>query len=410
MYRLSDAGANQAFFQTLREEHQITSKVSLLDTDFNQIEGGELYGADITDKANDISNLIADGNIDVDTTRGTRRTAELTILNPTAEFTPALEDFQPDGPWVGKIYLNRVVRIYRGLYVGRQPLYVPVGTFLIDACDVEVQQNMSQVVLTMSDMWKKLTKSYFARPVSYPAGTTYNLIIAEFLNAAGGDQPLAPNLDNLNNRATEDKTLGSAIKFEQGDSRGDKLKELAQKWDIDVYFDPLGRFVSQDRLDAKDKAPVFEPGFYSSPDRDGMLLSIKRSFTDDNLYNHVIVIGTGDQKNVVRVQRRDDDPRSKTNIDRIGDRVFLVESDKIKTEDQANKALDRAWKLRFQIGETIDLETICNPALEGDDVIRITERNFAKVDATYRLARFSIPLVTSLQRIQAVNIIRRDDL
>jgi len=398
MWQVSDI-----FKQTLRQEHQYACKAVLLDTDFQEVEGGTIFSANQT---NNISNFISDGNVDVDTTRGTRRTSELTLLNPTAEFTPATEDFDPEGPWVGKIYLNRVVRLYRGLYIVGTPTYVPVGTFMIDNAEILVERNMSLVVLTMSDLWKKISKSYTLKPVNYPIGTPYMLIVRDIIADTGVDQPLAPIIDNLDGRSDDEKTLAKKLTIEEGTSRGDWLKERCAEWDIDAYFDPMGRFIVQDRKAARDKAQVWH--FYSSEDRTGMLTNVRRSFTDDNLYNHVIVIGGG-ADNPIRRERVDTNPSSKTNIDLIGDRVWMIKDDKIDSGAKADKALNKAWDVRFQITETVQCDTICNPALEGDDVIRITEKDYAKIDSQYRLSRFTVPLVSSRQTIQVTNIRKETD-
>lgn len=395
-----------AFFQALRTDHRSAVKVELLNSNFEPVEGGTLFSTEGT-RSNDVSNLVSDGNIDVDKTRGIRRTAELTILNPSAEFTPVTEDFESDGPWAGKMYLNRMVRIWRGLYLNDKPLYVPVGTFMVDICDVLFEQNMSLVNLTLSDRWKMLSKSYFGSSVKYPDGTEYNSIISDLLSDAGVPTSgrFGANIDYLYDRADDDRLTGSAIKFERGDSRGDKLKELCDRWNIDAYFDPMGIFRTEDRRRPRDKAQVWK--FYSSDDRKGMMISMRRSFNDDNLYNHVIIVGTGDPKDTVVAKRQDNS--SKLSIANIGDRVYIKESPRIKTQAEARKALDRAWELRSQLSEQLEIQTICNPALEADDVIRITERDFVKVDDRYRVTRFNVPLVTSRQTIQAMNIIKRED-
>lgn len=410
------------FADKLRKEHQPSIKIELLDDDFDPIGQSihsicqcRSYFSEASQFApGQIQNVISDGNIDVDVDRGTRRTAELTILNPTAAFTPATEDFDPEGRWVGHVYLNRFVRIWRGLHEEGNHLYVPVGTFMVDTCEVMVEQNMSLVNLTMSDFWKKLTKSYMGSNRVYENDTPYNEIIRDFLDAAGVPRTgkYGAVLDSLGNRDPDDRRIKSKLKLSRGDSRGDKLKELAKKWNLDVYFDPLGVFRSEDRTRPKDKAKVwdFASALVDNDGRNGGLISIQRSFNDDNLYNHVIVIGTGNEKNVVRAAKADNNPRSKTNIDTIGDRVFLIESDRISTQQQANRALQRAWDKRFQLSETVVCDVICNPALEADDVIKITERDFALIDGNYRLRRFNIPLVTSRQTVEVANIIRGDDI
>ena len=409
---------SEAFKRELRRAPQAACKVVMLDTEFDEVEEDTLFS---TEQTNEITNFISDGNIDVDYSRGTRRTAELTLLNPTAEFTPATEDFEPMGPWVGKIYLNRVIRIYRGVYIAGTPSYVPVGTFMIDGAEVIVERNMSLVVLTLSDLWKKLAKSFAKTTRTWNINTPYGLIIREILEDTGSSFPLAPIIDDLSGRVTEDKKLSKKITMEEGDSRGDWLKERAVEWDLDVYFDPVGRFIMQDRKAARDKAVQWHfyasedmtpvPGLPDDPfgnaDNTGMLTNIRRSFNDDNVFNHVIVVGGGESP--VRRERVDEDPRSKLNKDLIGDRVWLIKDDKIKNGTQADKALDRAWQLRFQISETLQADVICNPALEADDVIRITERVFAKVDGTYRLARFNVPLITSRQTIQSEAVLKESN-
>jgi hypothetical protein len=397
---------SQAFRSELRKpNHTPVAKCVLLDTNLNPVQGGTLFS---TNKTNELTNYIADGSVDIDTSRGTRRTAEMTLLNPSAEFTPATEDFKPEGPWVGMIYLNRLVRLYRGVEVADgNDEFVPIGTFMIDTADVIVERNMSLVVLTMSDFWKRLAKTSRKSTKEWKKGTYINTVLNDLITSVGTG-PLKPSIDSLTGRTDASKRLTTAFSVEEGESRGEKIKELGDNYDVDIYFDAMGRFTTQDRKRPSDKAVVWH--FYSSEKSDGMLVSVKRSFNDDNLYNHVIVIGTGNPKSTIRVEKADDNPASKTNRALIGDRTYVHRSDKIKTTTQANKALNKLWQLRFHITETIECETICNPALEGDDVVQITEKNFAKVDAPYRLNRFTIPLTTARQQIGGDNIIRKEDL
>ena len=406
------------FFDEIRKTYSLAAKIEMLDTEFNPIEDGSVRTKCACTPDGQLQNVITDGNIDVDRSRGTRRTAEFTILNPSSEFTPATGDFDPEGPWVGKIYLNRIIRAWRGIHLGYRHLYVPVGTFMIDIADVLVEQNMSMVNLTCSDLWKKLTKSYFGREKIYEKNTYYNEIIRDLITPSGIPQSgkMAANIDKLPTRSEADKKTNAKIKFAEGDSRGDRLKELCDGWGIDAYFDPMGVFVTEDRRDPKDKKVVwsFSSGEIDEDGRSGGLISMRRSFNDDNLYNKVIIIGTGDRqgenKKPVRSSREDNNPRSKTNISLIGERVYLFSSDKISTQAEADRAVDRAWRLRFQLSEEIEASVLVNPALEADDMVRFYEPDFAKIDGRYRLSAFDIPFITSRQQLRAANIIHGEDL
>ena len=310
--------------------------------------------------------------------------------------------------------MNRIVRIWRGASTSHGDIYVPVGTFMIDATETILEENMSIVNLTMSDLWKKLTKSSLGNNKKYPKGTMYNAIIKDLLDAAGVSRTGKYHaiLDNLAHRDANDKKLGKPLKFNRGDNRGEILKNLAKDWNIDMYFDPLGVFRTEDRKTDRDKKVVwrFESRPITKAGKHGGLVSLTRSFNDDNLYNHVIVVGTGNEKKVVKAVRKVTNTNSKFHEDKIGDRVFLKESDKWDKQAQVNKVLNRLWGRRIQLSESINAEVICNPALEADDMIRIVERDYVKVADNYRLRRFSVPLVTSRQSIEAANIIRDEDI
>lgn len=401
-------GATGAFHQQLRQNHQPVVKVELLSDNYLPV-GDNLW----SDPKGQIQNIISDGNVDVDIERGTRRTGELTILNPSGEFTPYTVGFDPDGGWAGKVYLNRVVRIWRGMKIGATEWYVPVGTFLVDNTEVVVEQNMSMVNLTLSDFWKKLHKSKWSWNGHYDKGTFYYEIVRNILEHSGVplEGPMGAVLDTLQDRPTEDKRLQRKLKFSVGESRGERLKKLGEKWDIDFYFDPLGVFHSEDRTKDKYKRVVWE--YWSTKTgysgENGGLISVTRAFNDDNLYNHVVVIGTGDETHVVRAHRRDDASWSKTSVNRIGERMHIIESDLIETQAQANRVLNRAWDKRFRIAETINAEVICNPMLDAGDMVRLSEREYAKVEGNYRLTRFNVPLITTRQSIEASNILRSHD-
>lgn len=382
---------NQAFRQELRNpNHQIAAKAQLLDTAYREIPDGEFF----TPGADDFQDFIIDGNIDIDRERGTRRTAELTILNKDGGFTP---DASPD--YEGKFYVNRVVRLYRGVVLaGGTTVYAPAGTFLIDAIDTIVERNMSTVNLTLSDPWKKFNKALVTKTQSYPVGTHFNTIVTQFAAWTGTDYPLAPALDPLTGpeRNTNNTTLRSKLTMERGENRGEILKTLAQRFGVDLYFNVEGRLVSHDRKDPKDAQEVWH--FYSSQKLDGMLLSVRRTLSDDNLYNHVFVIGLGNEKLPVIYERKNTDNSSLVSVDRIGDRVNILESQTWKTVDQVTAAGQQLWGKQFNLFEDIAIDTICNPALEADDVIRITEP-LSKLGALYRIIQMNVPLTTSKQTI-----------
>ena len=373
----------------------------VLDTDFNTV--AEFH--DIGDHSASAADTIIDGNVDVDVTRLTRRTFTANLLNDDAVWTPGSD-------WSGTFYVNRLVRFYRGIDYGGGHEFAtehgahssseemaPIGTFMIDHADVAVERNMSIVVLTGSDLWKKFSKSGFPAAKSWPVGTAINTIIAYIAGEAGVTQL---NLDPLSSRVTADTQTAKTFAVEQGDNRGEAISRLCVDAGIDVYFDTLGRFTTQDFKTPGDAAVVYT----YDPDDNNNLLTIKASYTDENLYNSVLVVGTQDKDNLIWARVRDTDPLSVTSVARIGERLFVHESDSIGTQAVADAVATRLFYQKVLINEDITLEVICNPAYEGNDVIRVKEQDFSKLDRDYRIQAFTVPMSTSKQTIRLLREIK----
>lgn len=362
----------------------------VLDTDFNTVTGGEFH--DVGDPGQHLEeneDLVIDGNVDVDVTRQVRRTFTATLLNPNGKYSPGSD-------WGGLFYVNRIVRFYRGLEYGDSRELVPIGTFMIDHADVNAERGMSVVVLSGSDLWKKLVKGEFAAPASWAAGTPINTVIKAIADGGG---ITTYNLDPLASRASTAKQLATVFSVERGDGRGEQIRALTDSYGIDAYMDPLGVFTTQDFNTPADSAVIWE---YNA-EQSSTFLTAQSAFTDEKLFNAVLVIGTADHENIIVSYRRNTDPSSPTNITRLGERVLKFETDTIGTQDVADAASLKLFYDNVVVSNDISLDVICNPAFEGNDVIRVTESQFTKLDDAYRIRAFTVPMSTSKQvlRLQA---------
>jgi len=360
----------------------------VLDTNFNPV----YEFVDAGYQTNDTTSIMVDGSVDADVTRLTRRTFNATVLNPDGIWSPRSD-------WGGLFYVNRLVQLYRGIDFGDASELVPIGTFMIDHADVAVERNMSVVVLSGSDLWKKFGKSMFPRNKEWAAGTSINTVIGDICSAAGVTRK---NLDPLDTRATADKQLSKKFIVEQGDNRGEALASLCKSYGIDVYFDPEGRLTTEDFRSPGDKAVVYT----YDPNDNNNLVTIKTSYSDDNLYNTVLVIGTKDKNNIVISRVRDTDPTSVTNVTRLGERVFKYESDQIGTQALADKTAESLFYKHVLVNEDITLETLCNPAFEGNDVLHVDEREFSQLNSNFRLRAFTVPLSSSRQTLRLLREIK----
>jgi hypothetical protein len=361
--------------------------MEVLDTNFQPVAVFNDAGS-----VEDPTRVLVDGSVDADTTRLTRRTFTATVLNEDGQWSP-----QSD--WGGLFYVNRVIRLYRGIDYGDATELVPIGTFLIDHADVTVERNMSMVVLSGSDLWKKFGKAIFSKAQSWAAGTSINTVISAIATASGVTRM---TLDPLSSRATADTQLGTIFAVERGDNKGEALDRLCKAYGIDIYFDPTGYLVTEDFKTPGSTAVVYT----YDPDVNNNLLVVKSSYSDDNLYNSVLVIGTKDKNNIVTYQIRDTNALSVTNITLLGERVLKFESDQIGTTALAQATATKLFYKSVLVNEDISLETVCNPAYEGNDVIKVVETDFAQLNDTYRLKAFTVPLSSTRQTLRLLREIR----
>ena len=368
--------------------HTLRVHMDVLDTDFNIITRFH----DVGDAAAPAEDVLMDGNVDVDVTRLTRRTFTANVLNPAGIWSPGSD-------WGGVFYVNRLIRLWRGIDYGDASELVPIGTFLIDSADVDVERSMSVVTLAGSDLWKKFGKSGFPAAKSWAVGTPINDIIS-YCAAQAGITRL--KLDPLSSRAAVDRQLQRTFTVERGDNRGEAISKMATAYAIDIYFDTLGYLTTQDFRTPGDQAVVYA----YDPEDNNNLVTAKASFTDENLYNAVLVVGTKDKDNIVTYRVRDTDPTSVTSVARIGERLFIYESDSISTLALATSTAIKLFYQKVLINEDITLETICNPAYEGNDVLRVREMDFSGLNGNFRIKAFTVPLSTSRQSIRLLREIK----
>lgn len=367
---------------------EVRAKCEILDTDFNVVR---VVGGGGPDKA------IIDGTVDLDTARGTRRTLTMAFLNENGEFSPTSD-------WGGLLYVNRIIRLYRGLVVGEagndEVEYIPIGTFMIDKTETLVERGMSTVIISGSDMWKKFNKSQYVRPITYPKGMLLNTFFGRLATEAGVTRRVLGSLDS---RTSASDRLQTAVSFEKGETRGDALKTIAGNYGIDVYFDPLGRFVTEDTRTNSSRAVVWE--FGETTNYPQLAYFIRNITDDDRLYNHVFVTGTGREDVVYTAELRNTDPASPTNINRIGDRVYRMESGVLASQESVNLAARSLFQSTRILTEQVAMEVICHPAFEGNDIVRVIENQYSEIATNFSINTLNVPLLTSKQKITMGRVI-----
>lgn len=320
--------------------------------------------------------LVLDGSVTIDRTRQQRRTMSLTISNENGAWTPS-----PSSP----LFLNRIVQVQRALYVGSQPEWVPLGTFLIDDPEVTVSAGGSSIRLAGTDRTKLALSSNFTAPYTLGAGTRVRDAVRALAQQAGmGSDDRLYSLDDGG------KFLGTDATFEESDNRLDAMMRLAQDYALDLYPDALGVLVLRPLLALETVAPVwtFERGSQA------IMLGLTKRFSDATLFNHTVAIGEGVDFGPYRGEARDLNPASPVynpvdGSGPVGDRVAPVyRSAGITSIAQAQEVAQAMLRDVALVQEAVSVPSVTHPALEAGDVVQITEATSATA------ARYSLDVVT----------------
>lgn len=283
-------------------------KLELLDSDNNIID--EITESVDSDNINDIS---------VDTESDIRRTFTMTLNNHSGKFT-----WQEDG----LIWINRKkIKLYIGFETPNGIEYVPEGVFVLTQPQSTDSTTELNTVISGQDQWYWLTGNFgkYSSQITYSAyekdsngnyivdsngdsqlrtekdsngNTIYDTngnpvyyritnYIRSILENAGfaSDKIL---IDECNSYLTTDMT------YDIGDNRGDAIKDLVAKcysatddYFYEAYFDVNGYFRFQKKLKPSVVAPCWT---YEITDNT-MYAGGTRSLVEDNLFNHILVLG-----------------------------------------------------------------------------------------------------------------------
>lgn len=347
-----------------------------------------------------------EGTVYVDTSRATRRTCQLRLIDKDGVYTPK------DASSI--FYWDKLIKIEYGLKIDNEYTYVPLGIFTIDRSEIIAENGAAVINIDGSDQWDSFSMATFTSNSGWASGTSINQIITDVATLCGVPSTRL-TLDPLASRGATEKQVNVTWKYFIGDNIGQKLKDWAQDWSIDIYFDVNGNLVTHDMT-----LPPYTGTSNSSPDAsfsigdNAIMLGIQKAQSSHTIFNHIVVTGdNGEGTAAVRGEyiegtgtnvstaplKRTYNGRTGTGltIQELGSKILVIRTTTLKTSQQC---LDRAkveLAKNLVVEETIQLPTIVNPLFEGHDVIEITEQNTGLQQQKYTLDSFDIPMRSSRQ-------------
>lgn len=334
---------------------------------------------------------IIGGSVSVDNDRDERRTFDITIDSVhTSDLTI--------GP--GKLWYDKVIKIYRGLRLSGVDYIYLLGTFMPD--QIQRAHFPNQIHITGRDFTKKLMLAKFPVATTFeisseqlaPVGFTVVEILLGVVEAEGlglveiGPAPIRPGI------AGGDPALldpaPHQFSYEAGTPYWTALKEICNSQGYQLYYSPQGVLQARAFVD-----PVTAPiSFIFQVGASGNLATYTKTTNDSEIYNIVNVTGqTGSLRLPVWGQARNDEPTSPTRISELGPRMLPYYSPLVTANNQAEGLAAQLLAVSALESYVIDMEALVVPWLEVGTAVQFVAPVIDGSDpTTFLLTSFEIPL------------------
>lgn len=257
---------------------------------------------------------------------------------------------------------------------------VQVGEFMIDNIS---ESNFPYVVkVTGRDYTKKCLVSKFTQATAYSSGTAIETAIKSIAQAAGVTKFILPLTGH---------NLGKDYFFERGVTRWEAMKQIADGFGYELFFDAQGYLVMREYLD-----PITAPLSYTlETGAYGTLVSYEKSLNDSRIYNHIVVTGESSDSTIIPVaaEATNNEPSSPTRINKLGDRVYQYTSSFITTVSQAQDVANKYLKIHALEEFDLNFSSIALPWLEVGEIVQFNDPRPAPGQPTrFLLTGLTLPL------------------
>jgi hypothetical protein len=295
------------------------------------------------------------GSVSVDRGSKTRRSLSLTVPDP--KHLPWSES-DLLAPYGQQLVVQRGIRYSNGAEE-----WVPLGTFRIDQASGDV--HLGPVTVTGTTMESAIIDDKFQSPASTRGyGGCFDaieLLIRQTL----------PSAVIVNLTSGQRNPTCAVATWDAGADRWDAVTQIARAMSAEIYVDAQDRFVVTDLPDVINGSVAWD----IAEGEGGTLISSGRSLPRTGVYNAVVASGENTASGAAPVSAvaRDTDPNSPTRWGGPFGKVtkFISSALWISSSDcQAAASYELFDAIAPSVQTSID--SLPNPALEGNDIIRLT--------------------------------------
>jgi hypothetical protein len=333
--------------------------------------------------------MVNGGRVDLTQTKEIRRTVAMTVANPGGLLTPAMTS--------DPFFFNQRFRVWIGVVkADGTSEYAPVGTFLVNVCESDLQTDTLAVVAV--DFWKYLQLAALKTLKSYAVGATLTSIFNDLLDTAQtllGGITIPRLIDPIAGAAVLGGT--DPLQFAAGARVADCLSPFMESYGWDFGFDPLGVF--NGRLYVKPE--TIAPSFTLRDTDQGVSRLNPRMEDSPDVRNHVRVVGTSPDVAPMFAEAQDNNVNSPTYIGGIfGDRLDVFESPDVLDATQAQNVANARLRRLIALATPVSYEGTARPELDVWDVGLLTSVKGKLAGAPYWVESLSIPLTTDAMTIR----------
>lgn len=300
-----------------------------------------------------IPNLpVSGGSVTADATSQVRRTATVTIADPTLWPATGFDILSP---------LGSTMLVEYGISIpGGGTEWIPLITGVITEVDRALPVGDTGLTVTLADQSSKVAEDKFTSPTQIGGGTT--TVVQAITSLVTHLYPAVTVIDQTGN-----STVAPVIEIQQ-DRWADGVEVLATSIAAEAFFDQLGRLVIRPQPTLANPT-VWRVGLGQY----GTMVTRSDKQQRADVYNQVIASGMrADGTSPVYAIVSDTDPTSPTYyLGPFGAKPRFYSSAALTTLAQATTAATALLERARGMQAAVTLTTVPNPALEPGDVIKV---------------------------------------
>jgi len=321
------------------------------------------------------------GNITVTATNGAiRRSCDIVLPNFDKQFLINSND-------MNKLWLNTKFMLYLGIKnpVTEKVKFFPQGEFALFNSDPTVNSDYSNKTtnLTASDKYSILDQpigQIYQRLPDQPAEATIRYILQQ---CGDKKEPIIEHIDTLS---------PNTLRWAATDTWGTALKQIADLYSMECFYDATGHFVFQSYKDVS----ILNNAWKFTTDEihyEGSSVVFKFS----EIFNKIVVIGGTVDTLTYSASALNNDLTSNSRIDLIGIKTKVITDDKLSSNVLCQQRADLELSKRMRMQELISLKSSPLFHFDVNEAITVVDDSINLHEAKYAMQEFQIDISSHSQ-------------